>query len=387
MGDSVTINFTGIVSASAVVASFVEFALSNSYTSSLTLGRVAYSVPLSTLFAITPPPSSSLSLGSTSNAEVSGNVVLIGENATFLVTISVPYGTIFEPSLTFNVAPNSTETLSLLASSVSFIPSTTDVINATTTVHNTTSSFAYDTLVNHPHGSKQMVMAFDTVVLPVNTPAGAVLTVESVFSFSNGTHTFTQPTQNLSLIIAVARFNFTHTCSPRKLRSGDTALCVLIVYPLLPFPAYNLTIVNSPSSNFTLNPSSVNTTHGEVSLIDNNSTFTIAIPVYDPSKGSNITIIYSTTLTGEAHANADVSVPALLSYLSSPTTFATTSSQTATAMLHVKGKAKLGGGAIAGIVIGSLGAVAAIGMPSLLPSLISPPPFSSLSSFSYLPLF
>lgn len=366
LDESTTIDFTGVLTTDVIVSSIIEFSINNSYSSAATRGRISKSQPLVTPFTIAPAPFANISLYNTSNPEVQGNVVLVGENATLYVTLDIPYGTILDPSLTLNVLPSANTTaLQFLASSVVVLENSTDALNISNELVNVSSAYSFESLVNYPvvNGSKTVVFAFDVVVLPdPSVVDGDVLTVESLFSFSNGTHLLSQGAQNISLVVAVAQFGFEQSCSPTSIDFEGTAQCTIVLYPLVTIPAYQLTIQNSISSLYSLLTNTIISSHGVVTLTNNSQSFQVEVPLYDPTLGANITITYSTTLTAEAVRDSEVEIPAYLTYLSSPTVFAIQSALDATARVQVDSSGGgLSGGAIAGIVIGATVGAAAVG--------------------------
>lgn len=332
MGSTVFINFTFVLDISVVSGSYVPANFSGSFATAPVNGSVV-TMPLSVYNISIPLLSSKLSLGYKSNPG-SNDTISVGEYFAYHVTIRLPEGTTLNPTEVVTVPPHLEDTLTLLNVTVHSVGELVSYNNPVwsvsssvlSTTSNDTAIVTFDSFINAPDqdpANDFIVLAFYGVVLPTADLANG-LQVSSQLSYFNGTHTILEADQSRNETVVNPNLNMTQTCIANSsvIQSGTTFLCSLTVFPFESLvTAYNVTIGNALSDFSVVVDGSVSSNYGYAAYYSN--TFEVIVSIYNPIFYYNITVNYTAVLTDNVESGANISLPSVTKYLSSPSTFGT----------------------------------------------------------------
>lgn len=333
IGAEVWVYFSFVLNVSVVSGSYVPATIVGTLETAPVNGTV---MTATNVYNFTIPLlSSNLTLGYKSNPD-SNNSISVGEYFAYHVTIRLPEGTTLSPTEIVTVPPFLTDTMSLLNVSVHSAgehvvyeklewTAFSSVLNPNS---NDTAIATFDSMINYPDQNTTndfIVLAFYGVVLPTaNLDNG--LQVSSQLAYFNGTHIITEAGQNRTESVVNPKLNVTQVCIPDNsgiVQGGTQYSCSLTVFPDSPITAYNVTIGNAAATFSGVVANSVSSSHGQRVVYYGDGTFEIIISVYNPGYNYNITVNYTVVLTDDVESGTNITLPAIIKYLSSPSAFGT----------------------------------------------------------------
>lgn len=196
IGQTLIITFRVTLNTTVVASTTISSSLQVTYTSS-PVGGVSSSIATQFSLPILPAPSSQLLLLDSSLG--SGSSVSMGEQSTYLLTITVPRGTTLSPSIVFNVPAGLLEIRNVTLQNVPFniiVSGYTSYTISGPLGNNVTAVLNFTSIVNHPSSASDSGSKIQITVVVLMLPsleAGSKVQLTSQFYYSNGTVMITEP--------------------------------------------------------------------------------------------------------------------------------------------------------------------------------------------------